>query len=254
MNQLPPVETVRVERRGVVTIITLNRPEARNALREIECLAVTRAVRAAGEVWGEGQPARVILIRGEGPAFCAGADLKGAVYGEGFGAAVQGMLQAIVSSPLPVVADIQGPAVGAGCQLALACDLRVFGDDAKVWIPAADHGLALDVWTHLRAKELLGGAVARNLFLGAATVGVEQAVMLGFAVKRADADGALRFAEEVGLRAPLTLEYSKRVLNHPAPEGDAEVDAMLHRVWASDDVQEARRARVEKRAPEFKGR
>lgn len=260
MNQPSPAETVLVEQRGVVTIITLNRPESRNALRKQECLAMAEAVRAAGEPAGEDKAnpdataARAVLIRGEGPVFCAGADLKGAVYGDDFGGAITQMLQTIVRAPIPVIADIQGPAVGAGCQLALACDLRIFGDDAKVWIPAADHGLALDTWTHVRAKELLGGAVARNLFLGSASVGGEQAVALGFAVKRGDAAAALEFAEDVAHKAPLTLAYSKAVLNHPDPVGDADLDAQFRDVWASEDVQEARRARAEKRAPRFQGR
>ncbi|WP_426716945.1 enoyl-CoA hydratase [Corynebacterium auriscanis] len=257
MNEPYPVETVLVEQRGVVTIITLNRPEARNALREQECVAVAQAVRAASQTGGEGEMAgvcRAILLRGEGSVFCAGADLKGAVYGSSFGATITQMLQAIVDCSLPVIADIQGPAVGAGCQLALACDLRIFGDDAQIWIPAADHGLALDSWTHLRAKELLGGAVARNVFLGSGVVGPEQALMLGFAIKRTDGEGALQFAQEVATKAPLTLAYSKAVLNHPAPEGDAGLKEMFDRVWASDDVQEARRARAEKRAPRFRGR
>lgn len=257
MNQPSQADTVLVEQRGAVTTITLNRPNSRNALREQECLAVAEAVRSAGQSEGDGASAwdtRAILIRGEGPVFCAGADLKGAVYGDDFGGAITRMLQAIVRAPMPVIADIQGPAVGAGCQLALACDLRIFGDDAKVWIPAADHGLALDSWTHVRAKELLGGAVARNLLLGSASVGVDQAVMLGFAVKRGDAGVALEFAEEVARKAPLTLAYSKAVLNHPNPHGDVELDAMFRGVWASEDVQEARRARAEKRVPRFQGR
>ena len=67
------------------------------------------------------------------------------------------MLTTVTDVPVPVIADIQGPAVGAGCQLALACDLRVMGEGAVTWVPAVQHGFALDPWTVNRAVELLGG-------------------------------------------------------------------------------------------------
>src|SRR5699024_12180081 len=93
------------------------------------------------------------------------------------------MLQAVLEAPVPVIADVHGPAIGAGCQLILACDLRVFQDAGECWVPVARHGFALDEWTHSRAVELMGGAWARNIFLGGAHLSAEQARELGFAIE-----------------------------------------------------------------------
>ncbi|QFQ01869.1 putative enoyl-CoA hydratase echA6 [Corynebacterium urogenitale] len=246
-------------RHGDVTVITLNNPAKRNALTAQFAREIAEAIReaSAGEV-AEDRQARAILLRGEGPAFCAGADLGGGVYGDDFWASITDMLNAITESPVPVIADVQGPAVGAGCQLILACDLRVFGERGVCWIPVAKHAFAMDDWTIRRARELLGGSVARNLLLGGAQVGTEQALALGFAMSKASVadqrDEPLEIAQSIAGGAPLSMEHSKRVLNHEDPANDAELQQMFTDVWASEDASEARRARAEQRAPHFTGR
>ena len=233
-----------------VGVITLNRPEKRNALNATIATAVAEAVRAHTAAG-----VRAILIRGEGPVFCAGADLSGGVYADDFWSAMEDMLSAIQTTPVPVVADIHGPAVGAGCQIALACDLRVFTDEGACWVPVAEHGFALDLWTHARARELLGGALARNVFLAGARVGAEQARATGFSVVLdAATPNASALAHRVARQAPLSMEHSKRVFNSPDMHADAELQRMMVDIWASEDVQEARRARAEKREPQFRGR
>lgn len=254
--------TVEVGRDGAVGIITLNDPDRRNALDAAKAQRIAEAVRGfsglpkvVGSPAGEaGEPVRAILLRAQGPAFCAGADLAGGVYATEFFESLTQMLQAITDSPLPVIADVQGPAVGAGCQLLLACDLRVFGEKAAIWVPAAEHGFALDAWTHERLKEMLGGAVARNVMIGAAKVGSEQAVALGFAVKIGDDATALDYAHSMAALSPLSMEHSKRVLNSPDPSQDESLEKLFYAAWASEDVKEARAARKERRAPKFTGR
>ena len=149
----------------------------RQALTAEVARSIAAAVRevSTGET-AEDRTARAILIRGKGPAFCAGADLSGGVYADDFWGSLSDMLQAITSSPVPVIADVQGPAVGAGCQLILACDLRIFGDRGECWVPVAQHAFAMDTWTIQRARELVGGSFARNLLLGSARMSVDQAV------------------------------------------------------------------------------
>ncbi|WP_297667547.1 enoyl-CoA hydratase [uncultured Corynebacterium sp.] len=233
-----------------VGVITLNRPEKRNALNAAIATAVAEAVRAHTSAG-----VRAILIRGEGPVFCAGADLSGGVYADDFWSAMEDMLSAIQTTPVPVIADIHGPAVGAGCQIAVACDLRAFADEGACWVPVAEHGFALDLWTHARARELMGGALARNVFLAGARVGAEQARATGFSVVLDDATpNATALAHRVARQAPLSMEHSKRVFNSPDMHADAELQQMMVDIWASEDVQEARRARAEKRAPQFRGR
>ncbi len=255
--------SVDYAREGDLAIITLNRPEKRNALRSEDCQGVTAAVKRAagrGDATGEGTPARAIVLRGNGPAFCAGADLSGGVYADDFWGSLKDMLQAITAVPIPVIADVQGPAVGAGSQLILACDLRVFGKDATCWIPVAERAFALDAWTHARAKELMGGAVARNVLLGGAKLGAVQAEQVGFAALVGGPEEAIALAQRVAEFAPLSLAYAKRALNSPDPLGlalaseKAELDALFRQVWSSEDVREARAARAEKRKPRFRGR
>ncbi|AHI02634.1 enoyl-CoA hydratase [Corynebacterium falsenii DSM 44353] len=240
---------VDVFREGSVGVVVLNHPEKRNAIRAEVATAVTRGIHSLLD-----QQVRAILIRGEGPAFCAGADLSGGVYGDDFWPAMRDMLHAILDAPVPVIADVQGPAVGAGCQILLACELRVFGPDALVWVPLAQHGFALDFWTHERARELMGGAMARNVFLAGVKVDAQQAAAIGFATLIGDATTALDFATTVAAQAPLSMEHSKRVFNSPDLSQQPELEAQIPGIWASEDAAEARRARSEKRAPQFHGR
>ncbi|HIW94985.1 MAG TPA: enoyl-CoA hydratase [Candidatus Corynebacterium gallistercoris] len=241
---------VAVGAHGKVGVITLNRPEKRNAITAALATEVACGVR---EHVDAGR--RVILLRGEGPAFSAGADLSGGVYSPDFFGALQSMLQAVLDAPVPVIADIHGPAVGAGCQLALACDLRVFGPKGAVWVPAAAHGFALDTWTHLRLKDLLGGAWARNIMVGGAKVGAEQAAAVGFASFVGDGTtDSLAYAQTIAEQAPLSMEHSKRVLNSPNPASDPVLDELMSQAWASADAAEARAARLQGRAPAFTGK
>ena len=206
-----------------------------------------------------GAGARAILITGTGPVLCAGADLSGGVYEDGFEQAVEAMLHAVLSAPGPVIADVFGPAIGAGCQLILACDLRVFQDAGECWIPVARHGFALDEWTHRRAVELMGGAWARNLLLGGAHLSAEQARGVGFAIDPRGAS-AEQFAAKIAAQAPLSMKHSKATLNSLAEPADARAETraklkeLFAATWASEDAAEARVARREGRAPKFQGR
>lgn len=251
--------SVNTSQHGRVTVVTLDDPAKRNALNSDVARAIANAVREAssGET-AQDRVARAILIRANGPAFCAGADLSGGVYADDFWDSLSGMLRAITESPVPVIADVQGPAVGAGCQLILACDLRIFGDKGATWIPVAQHGFAMDNWTIARATELMGGAFARNVLLGSARLNSTQAENCGFALQKAnittESDEPMDIAQAIAATAPLSLEHSKKVLNSPDPNADPALQDMFRAVWASDDAKEARTARVEKRAPDFRGR
>ena len=243
---------------GFVLIATLTRPEKRNAINEQTCVAlseVLRHVAATDEAIAIDPPVRAVLLRGQGPAFCAGADLSGSVYGDTFHEALHGMLQAVLDFPYPVIADVQGPAVGAGTQLSLACDLRVVGDKGWFMIPPAKLGFALDNWTLRRAEQLLGGAWARSFFLAGIRLGQDEARLNGLASKCGDSDTALEFAHSVAAGAPLSVKHLKDVLN------DTSYDFLLsesqqqayEQCWASEDAKEARAARAEKRDPFFRG-
>src|SRR6195952_5848531 len=130
---------------GSVATLTLNRPERRNALNTEQCANLSRAVT---EVVADG--ARAIVLTGAGSSFCSGADF-GEVYGDGFRDALYGMLHDVAEAPVPVIAAVNGPAIGAGLQLAIACDLRVADSSAVFGLPTAKLGVAVDPWTIRRA-------------------------------------------------------------------------------------------------------
>ena len=230
---------------GPVTVLELQREERRNALDLALCREIAAASQAAVD-----DGARVLVVTGAGTAFCSGADLGG-VYGDEFIEALYGMLHGLTRLPVPVVAAVNGPAIGAGTQLALACDLRVADERARFGVPTARNGMAVDAWTMRTLAEVAGGGVARRLMLAAETVDREQALGCGLADRAGDLDAALAWAHEIASLAPLTLAYNKLVLNG----GDeAAVQEGFARCWASDDVREAAAARTEKRTPVFRGR
>ncbi|MDU0478129.1 enoyl-CoA hydratase [Staphylococcus chromogenes] len=238
---------------GFVTVLTLNRPDKRNAINSELAQAVADEMDSLREVFP--QETRAVVLRGEGSAFCAGADFGG-VYGAEFRSGLQRMLTSILEAPLPVIADIQGPAVGAGVQLALVCDLRAVGDSAWFLVPPAKLGLALDNWTIRRTVSMLGGSVARGMLLGAQKVSADLAFACGFANLRGDSSAAGKFAQEIAGFAPLSVQQLKRVLND---EGfgftlSATQQQLFDAAWNSSDVNEAQIARAEKRPPEFTGR
>lgn len=259
------MDTLLVEDHGYVRVLRLNRPEKRNALNVELCSRITQEVNTVTEL--DDASVRAILLRGDRRAFCAGADLgpsqpdadtgaQGGVYGGGFHDALFAMLKAIVACPVPVLADVQGPAVGAGTQLAFACDLRIAGEAAWFGVPAAALGFALDSWTINRARELLGGALARNVLIANQRVELAQALANGFVVQHSDSAGAMEFAHTVASLAPLAMSQLKQVLNErdAAYALNSEQQELYDFCWASEDAVEAKRARAEKRAPEFRAR
>jgi enoyl-CoA hydratase len=234
-----------ITRDGPVTVLELQREERRNALDLELCRALATEAQEAVD-----SGARVIVVTGAGTAFCSGADLDGH-YGDEFIAGLYGMLHGLTRLPVPVIAAVNGPAIGAGTQLALACDLRVAGPTARFGVPTARNGMAVDAWTMRTLAEVAGGGVARRLMLGAETLDVAEALASGLADRRGDLEDALAWAREIATLAPLSLAHSKLVLNGGS---DAEVRESFERCWASDDVREGAAARSERRAPAFRGR
>ncbi len=242
---------IGLSRDGDVVTIELQRPDRRNALNSELCLAVHRGVEQA-----EHDGARVVVITGQGTSFCAGADLTGDAFPEHFGQILEEMLFAVESASIPVVAAINGPAVGAGTQLAIACDLRVVAPGSFFEIPSTRLGIAVSNWTIRRLAALAGGGVARTILLGGERVHADQAYTCGLANRLGDVDVATEWAQSITELAPLALEHLKLVFNDdgahdvPTPEQAAAFEA----AWSSEDMREARRARTEKRAPKFVGR
>lgn len=238
------------EVRGAVTVIALDRHERRNALDVDHCIALRGAVDTA-----VGQDARALVITGTGTSFCAGADLHG-VYGDSFRTALYGALTSIARAPVPVIAAVNGPAIGAGTQLAISCDLRVAAESAVFAVPTARNGLAVDPWTIRRLASLAGGGPARAMLLGAESVDVALASRCGLVDRVGSLSDALSWAAEIATFAPMSLSYSKRVLESMTQGhgSDRELEAEFDACWSSEDVAEGQRARREARTPQFVGR
>lgn len=236
---------IETTRHDAVSVIELQREDRRNALNLEQCKAIHRA---ADEAVNGG--ARVIVITGKGSAFCSGADLGG-VYGDEFLNALYGMLHHLTELPVPLIAAVNGPAIGAGTQLALACDLRVADVTAAFAVPTAKNGMAVDAWTIRTLAEVAGHGSARRLMLAAETFDRDQALAVGLADRSGTLDDALDWAAEIAKLAPLSLAHNKLVLNGG---DDAAVAESFAACWASEDVREAALARNEKRAPHFTGR
>ena len=241
---------IGVERVADVTTIELQRPERRNALNSelVDSLRDAIEKAAADDV-------RAIVLTGAGTVVCAGADLSGDVFAANFPDKAIALNKAIDAVPVPVIGAINGPAIGAGVQLAMICDLRVVAPGAYFQFPIARYGLALDNWSIRRLASLAGHGRARAMLLAAEKLDAETALMTGMANRIGDLADAQAWAAEIAGLAPLSLRHSKRVLND---DGAYEDQSELHkelfdRAWGSSDVIEAQMARVEKRAARFRG-
>lgn len=239
---------IHAERRGPLALLTIDRQARRNAVDADACAELRSALDAAVD-----GGARAVVLTGAGGHFCAGADLGG-VESDDFRANLRALLDRLAEVPVPVIAAVSGVALGAGTQLAIACDLRVATRDARFGIPAAKLGLMVDHETVLRLARLAGGGPAREMLLAAEEIAGERAHALGLVQRLGDLDDALFWAERIAALAPLTVAGHKLALNRldPAPADD-DVEAAVVRAWSSADLAEGRAAFGERRKPVFRG-
>jgi 2-(1,2-epoxy-1,2-dihydrophenyl)acetyl-CoA isomerase len=263
-NQL--IETID---RGVATL-TMNRPEARNAMSGEMMDAMQRALpRLAADA-----SVRVVVLTGAGGAFCAGGDVKGFAAGATGGGEfnmeqrVQGLRSGMELSrwlhemPKPTLAVIPGPAAGAGLSLALACDLRIAVDTAKFTTAFSKIGLSGDYGGSYFLPYLVGAAKARELYFTADIVSAQEALSIGLVNKVIPAVSfeaeAAAYAQRLANLPTVALGYMKKNLNaaqHGSLHDVLDLEAMhMIRTFMTDDHKGAARAFVEKRPPEFKGR
>ncbi len=251
--------TVRVEDRGAVRVVTLDRPHVKNAIDLPLRRALAEAVEAA-----DAEPAvRAVVLTGAGGAFCSGGDIatmRRAPRHEttARAQAAQRVVRALWHTPKPVVAAVEGPAFGAGAALALACDRVVSAADATFATTFTGVGLAGDMGIFASLPARVGAARARQMLMLGTRLSGAEAGSIGLVDRVVDPGDALAAALEDAARLaagpPLALGVIKQMLSgeprHPLAVLDLEVrnQTML---WDSDDFAEGVSAFAEKRRPVF---
>ena len=248
---------------GAVAVITLDRPEKRNAiaLQTADELCTVLAL-------AEGDPdVRAVVLTGAGDrAFASGADLDelrdamaSAEGAAAYDARVAVLYRALRESPLPVIARIQGHAIGGGCLLALACDLRVAAAGVTLGLPVSRIGLMLSPVEHERLVGQVGPSRAKMLLFTGRRLDAREAADWGLVDIVAE-DGGLDEAvdglvAEITAGAPIAVGAAKRLVDAALGGGDeATVDACYRAVYGSADLKEGLAAAKERRKPVFRGR
>jgi enoyl-CoA hydratase len=252
-------QAVLTERRDKVLVITINRPDQRNAVNA----AVAAGIGHALDELDADDGLSIGVLTGAGKGFCAGMDLKAFVTGErpwfedrGFAGITQR------ASAKPLIAAVEGFAVAGGLEVALACDLIVAAKGARLGIPEVKRSLVAAGGGLLRLPRVLPRAVAMELALTGDPLQAERAHELGMVNRLAEPgqalDTALELAAEIAVNAPLALVGSKRILNESLDWPDSEFFERQQEIsgpmFDSEDAKEGSTAFAEKRAPVWKGR
>lgn len=245
-----------------VAQIRINRPERMNAL-SFDCSLRLREV-LQGVISAK---ARVLLIRGQGRGFCAGADLKerrtmDAQKRAEHNRVINEFINDLANAPMPTVAVINGAALGGGCEIALACDMRIAAEEATIGLTETRIGVIPGAGGTQRLPRVIGCALALELMMTGEPVSGARAAQIGLVnhvVPLAQLDTrALELAKVLAARSPLGLREVKSLvyagLSLPLREGLLRERESLVRVLVSDDYAEGLAAFAERRAPRFTGR
>ncbi len=233
-----------------VLTIELQRPERRNALNS----QLVEELREAFQKASDGS-VRAIVLTGQGTVFCAGADLSGDAFAADYPDRLIELHKLMDATLIPLIGAINGPAIGAGLQLAMRCDLRVVAPEAFFQFPTSKYGLALDNWSIRRLSSLVGHGRASAMLLTAEKLTADAALQTGMANRIGALADAQAWGAEIAGLAPLAIQHAKRVLNDDGAMEDSlpEHKELFDKAWKSQDVIEAQVARIEKRPPKFQG-
>jgi len=259
MSDQSTEQPVLTERRDNVLLITLNRPQARNAVNR----ALAEGVAAALDELDADDALTIGVLTGAGGGFCAGMDLKAFVAGESAWHERRGFA-GIVQEPSrkPLIAAIEGFAVAGGLEIALACDLIVAAAGAKLGVPEVKRSLVAAGGALLRLPRKLPYGVAMELALTGDPISAERAYELGLVNRVAEpggaVDAALELAAAIARNAPLAVAATKQILEQ---QWDWSVEDFWSKqgevsgpVFTSEDAREGSIAFAEKREPVWKGR
>jgi enoyl-CoA hydratase len=252
-------DEVLVERHGAVQVITINRPEARNALNA----AVAAGVRDAVDELDASAELRAGVLTGAGGTFSSGMDLKAFLNGEVPSFPGRGLCGITQTPPRkPLVGAAEGWALAGGFELLLACDLVVAGASARFGVPEVKRGLVAGAGGALLLAQRVPRALALEMLLTGDPVDAARAAEIGL-VNRVVADGqaaaaAIELAERIASNGPLALIATKQIAygggDWPAEQRWDQMAALMRPVFISEDAREGARAFAEKRPPVWRGR
>jgi enoyl-CoA hydratase len=252
-------DVILTEKRGHILIITINRPEARNAFDG----ATAAKMEAAIDEFETTPELRVAIITGAGKAFSAGQDLKAAARGDMGGTKKRGGFGIMAMPPTkPVIAAVEGHAVAGGLELCLSCDLIVAARDARMGVPEVRHNLVAIGGALFRLPKRIPYHVAMELALTAETPTAEFFHRFGLVNRLAEPGHALEVAIELAERilknGPLAVAASKQILQRSGQWTEAQAWTEQMKIAGpavrSEDTKEGLRAFAEKREPVWKGK
>ena len=260
-----PSEVLRVERRGAAALLTIDRPHAGNSISADVTAALDEALTA---LEGEGDLVAIVITGAGDKFFSSGGDIKQyreLVTREQLHSAFERprqLLDRLEALPLPVIAAVNGIAMGGGAELMLAWDLRLAAPTASIGFPYVGLGLIPGWHGSERLTRNCGYTNAMHLLVTGDRVGAEEALRLGLINRICDdvpvVDGALALVEKLARAAPLSLAATKRVLlgacQLPREEARRLAESAFEDLWMSDDHREAEAAFTAKRRPRFKGK
>ncbi len=259
-----PDHPLQISDRGSIRVVSIDRPERLNALDA----ATLDALHVAFDDAARSDDVRVVVLTGAGPkAFVAGADISQMsgltpVQARDFSLRGQRMMRAVERCPKPVIAMINGFALGGGLELAMCCHLRIAADTAKLGQPEINLGLIPGFGGTQRLLRLAGRAAALELCLTGTPIGAERALQLGI-VNRVVPPAALetetmKLAEQLAAAAPLALRGMLDCINYGGEcgieEGLEYESAQFGLVFSTEDMREGTQAFLDKRKPQFAGR
>ena len=246
-----------------IAFITLNRPKALNALNTETLGELDAAVSAAGK----DENVKVIVITGEGRAFVAGADIsqmRGLTVQEGRDMTILGqeVFTRIENLDKPVIAAVNGFALGGGCELAMACDIRVTSDKAKFGQPEVNLGIIPGYGGTQRLPRLVGKGAAKYLIFTGEMISAEEAFRIGLADKVVPAeelmDSVIALAKVIMSKAPIAIKMAKHAINNglnvDLKSGVAYEAEAYTTTFSTEDRVEGMSAFLEKRQAEFKNK
>lgn len=252
-------DEVVVERHGAVQVITLNRPQVKNALDA----AVAAGVAAAVDELDESDDLRVGVLTGAGGTFSAGMDLKAFLRGESPAIKGRGLCGITITPPRkPLIGAVEGWALAGGFELLLACDLVVAARTARFGVPEVKRSLVAAGGAAFLLPRRVPFALALELLLTGEPFDAERAASAGLVNRLTDEggalEGALQLASAIAANGPLAVAATKRIARSSADwtleEGWAKQAEIVRPVFASDDAKEGATAFAEKRAPVWRGR